>query len=85
MIWFDLAYVNVVLLDIDPNVVKPGWTPLLITIGIAGAMVLLFFSMRRQFRKIDASGTLPTEAEVAAETSATPSTTPTKRSRRSAS
>lgn len=42
-----------ILLDIDPNVVKPGWTPLLITIGIALAMVGLYLSMRRQFRRID--------------------------------
>jgi hypothetical protein len=42
-----------VLLDLDPNVVKPGWTPLLITIGLAAAIVLLFLSMRRQFRRID--------------------------------
>ena len=40
-------------LDIDPNVVKPGWTPLLITVGLAVAVVLLFFSMRRQFRRIN--------------------------------
>ncbi len=43
------------LLDLDPNVVKPGWTPLLITLGIAIAMVFLFLSMRRQFRRIDVS------------------------------
>ncbi|MCW2809949.1 MAG: hypothetical protein JWP61_407 [Friedmanniella sp.] len=42
-----------ILLDLDPNVVKPGWTPLLITIGIAVAMVFLFLSMRRQFRRIN--------------------------------
>ena len=41
------------LLELDPNIVKPGWTPLLITIGIALAMVLLFRSMRRQFRRVD--------------------------------
>jgi hypothetical protein len=40
-------------LDIDPNVVKPGWTPLMITVGLAVAVVLLFFSMRRQFRRIN--------------------------------
>ena len=39
--------------DIDPNVVKPGWTPLIITILLALAMVGLFISMRRQFRRID--------------------------------
>ena len=41
------------LLELDPNVVKPGWTPLLITIGIALVMVLLYRSMRRQFRRVD--------------------------------
>lgn len=43
------------LFEIDPNVVKPGWTPLLIVIGLACVMVLLYLSMRRQFRKINAS------------------------------
>ena len=43
------------LLDLDPNLVKPGWTPLLITIAIGVALVLLFLSMRRQFRKINAT------------------------------
>jgi hypothetical protein len=42
-------------LEVDPNVVKPGWTPLIITILLALAMVGLFVSMRRQFRKIDAN------------------------------
>jgi len=42
------------LLELDPNVVKPGWTPLLILIGLAVVMFLLFRSMRRQFRKVDA-------------------------------
>ena len=41
------------LLDLDPNIVKPGWIPLLITIALAGVMVLLFFSLRKQFRRID--------------------------------
>ena len=40
-------------LEIDPNLVKPGWTPLIITVALAGVMVLLFLSMRRQFRKIN--------------------------------
>ena len=47
-------------LDIDPNLVKPGWTPLIILIVLAAVMVLLFMSMRRQFRKIN----VPTEQEV---------------------
>lgn len=41
------------LLDLDPNVVKPGWTPLIITILLAAALVLLYLSMRRQFRRIN--------------------------------
>ena len=44
------------LLEIDPNVVKPGWTPLLIIIGIACVMVLLYLSMRRQFKRISVPG-----------------------------
>jgi hypothetical protein len=44
------------LLDIDPNVVRPGWTPLIITVLLAAVMVLLFLSMRRQFRKIHIPG-----------------------------
>ena len=40
------------LLELDPDVVKPGWTPLLITVLLAIAVVLLYFSMRKQFRKI---------------------------------
>ena len=44
------------LLDLDPNVVKPGWTALVITILLALALVLLYFSMRRQFRKINIPG-----------------------------
>ena len=43
------------LLDLDPNIVKPGWIPLLILIGLAAVMVLLFFSLRKQFRRIDVS------------------------------
>jgi hypothetical protein len=47
------------LLDLDPNIVKPGWIPLLITIGLAAVMVLLFFSLRKQFRRIDVSRSQP--------------------------
>ncbi len=49
----------IVLLDLDPNIVKPGWTPLLITIALAAAIVLLFFSLRKQFRRIDVSRSQP--------------------------
>jgi len=41
-----------ILLELDPNLVKPGWTPLIITLLLGVAVVLLFLSMRRQFRKI---------------------------------
>lgn len=44
------------LLDIDPNIVKPGWTPLIITIALAMVIVLLYLSMRREFRKINLPG-----------------------------
>ncbi len=56
------------LLDLDPNVVKPGWTALVITILLALALVLLYFSMRRQFRKIN----IPSD-ETAEETDVEPS------------
>lgn len=50
-----MILLDLIALDIDPNVVKPGWTPLLITVGLALVMVGLFISMRRQFRRIDAN------------------------------
>lgn len=37
---------------IDPNIVRPGWTPLLVTVLLLVALVFLFFSMRKQMRKI---------------------------------
>ena len=51
------------LLDLDPNIVKPGWIPLLITIALAAVMVLLFFSLRKQFRRIDVSQSQPGVAD----------------------
>lgn len=60
------------LFEIDPNVVKPGWTPLLIIIGLACVMVLLYLSMRRQFKKIhaaagpDGEAAVPTQSAAAA-------------------
>ena len=47
-----LLDVDMILLDVDPNVVEPGWAPLLITLLLGVALVLLYFSMRKQFRKI---------------------------------
>jgi len=44
------------LLEIDPNLVKPGWTPLIILIILGVVMVFLYLSMRRQFRKINVPG-----------------------------
>jgi hypothetical protein len=41
-----------ILLEVDPDLVKPGWTPLIITLLLGVAVALLFVSMRRQFRKI---------------------------------
>ena len=49
-----------ILLEVDPDLVKPGWTPLIITVLLGIAVVLLYFSMRRQFRKIS----IPREGEV---------------------
>ena len=40
------------LLEVDPNAVQPGWTALVVVLLLAGAMVLLYLSMRKQFRKI---------------------------------
>ena len=49
-------------LEIDPNVVKPGWTPLIITVVLGIIIVGLFFSMRRQFRRIDVNQAQPDES-----------------------
>ena len=43
-----------ILLEVDPNWVKPGWMLLLVILLLAGAMVFLYLSMRKQFRKIRA-------------------------------
>jgi hypothetical protein len=54
-----------ILLDVDPNIVKPGWTPLFVVLLLAVALVFLYFSMRKQFRKIR----IPDDAEDQAEDS----------------
>lgn len=56
-----------ILLDVDPNLVKPGWTAFLVVILLGIAMVFLYLSMRKQFRKIR---TLENEESDAAEDSA---------------
>lgn len=43
-----------VLLELDPNVVKPGWIPLVITILLLAAIAFLYRSMRKQLGKIEA-------------------------------
>ena len=40
-------------LELDPNVVKPGWTPLIITVLLGVVVVLLVANMRKQLRKIN--------------------------------
>lgn len=60
-----------VALDLDPNVVKPGWTPLIILIVLAVVMVVLFLSMRRQFKKISIPEQEEPPAAEAADTGAT--------------
>jgi hypothetical protein len=47
-----LLDVDMILLDVDPNVVQPGWAPLFIVLLLGIVMVFLYFSMRKQFRKI---------------------------------
>ena len=39
-------------LEIDPSIVRPGWVALVVTLFIGAALVLLFFSLRRQVRRI---------------------------------
>jgi hypothetical protein len=50
-----------ILLELDPDVVKPGWTPLIITLLLGVVMVFLFLSMRKQFRKINVPRAKPDE------------------------
>ena len=45
-----------ILLEVDPNWVKPGWMLLVIVLLLAGAMVFLYLSMRKQFSKIRVPG-----------------------------
>ncbi len=47
---------HLVVLDVDPSVVRPGWIAFVVVALLAIAMVFLFLSMRRQFRKINVGG-----------------------------
>ncbi|HET9301881.1 MAG TPA: hypothetical protein VFO20_03810, partial [Propionibacteriaceae bacterium] len=52
-----------ILLDVDPNVVKPGWSALIVVLLLAVAMVFLYLSMRKQFRKIRTPDDVADESE----------------------
>ena len=52
-----------VLLDVDPNVVQPGWSALIVVLLLAVAMVFLYLSMRKQFRKIRTPDDVADESE----------------------
>lgn len=41
------------LLEVDPNLVRPGWTPLVITLLLGVGLVFLGRSMLKQFGRID--------------------------------
>jgi len=40
-------------LAVDPSQVKPGWLGLVVVLGIAVAVVVLWRSMNRQLKKVD--------------------------------
>jgi hypothetical protein len=42
-----------VALEVDPSAARPGWAALVVVLLLAVAVVFLYFSMRRQFRKIN--------------------------------
>ena len=52
-----------ILLDVDPKVVKPGWSALIVVLLLAVAMVFLYLSMRKQFRKIRTPDDVADESE----------------------
>lgn len=39
-------------LAVDPSIVQPGWTALVVVLLLAGALVFLYLSMRKQMRRI---------------------------------
>ena len=43
----------IVLLGIDPNLVRPGWTPLLVIVVLGIVLFFLGRSMLKQFGKIN--------------------------------
>ena len=65
--------INMVLLDLDPNVVRPGWTALIVTVVLAVAVVLLYLSLRKQMRRINVPYA---DAESGPDAGSTPATEP---------
>jgi flagellar biosynthesis/type III secretory pathway M-ring protein FliF/YscJ len=59
--------------NIDPDIVRPGWTPLLIIVLLLVVLVFLFLSMQKQMRKIRTPDDIAREqAEAEARTDETP-------------
>ena len=57
-----------VALEVDPSVARPGWIAFVVILLLAIALVFLFFSMRRQFRKINVGDSQETSQPGAAAT-----------------
>ena len=55
------------LLEVDPNLVRPGWTPLVVILLLGVVLFFLGRSMIKQFGRID----VPSAAEAAANDGAT--------------
>jgi hypothetical protein len=56
------------LFEVDPNLVRPGWTPLLVLLLLGIALFFLGRSMLKQFRKIDVPADHDPAASAAAAT-----------------
>ena len=65
-----------ILLDVDPNVVKPGWTAFVVVLLLGIAMVFLYLSMRKQFRKIRVPEDEPADDEALDDAEDSPSQQP---------
>lgn len=51
------------LLAVDPNLVQPGWTPLLVIVLLGVVLFLLGRSMLKQFGKIDVPADHPSSTD----------------------
>ncbi|WP_427889385.1 hypothetical protein ACQHIV_39180 [Kribbella sp. GL6] len=47
------AMISLQTVEIDPNVVRPGWVALLIVLALGAATFLLWRSMGKQLKRID--------------------------------